>query len=290
MWADIPLTVEILELARAAFGIDTSAEPERLHGGEESAAYRVGEHVIRLSPTWRDDLELEWCYAIATLTSRRVSEAVAPLRTEDGRCVLRVGGRPVTVWPHIDGTWADDEHWAQAAALLARLHRVLGQYSVAPRPAETSPVAETPELDDPDLDRAISQLHDRYPRRHPLHGDCYHGNILVKGGRIAGLVDWDNAFVGPPEEELAWAAWEWSDARDRLDPSQCAEFVDAYRAAGGPAAAIDEATIATVVRARLRWEIGYSRAMRDRGVGSDADYEAESVAAFFALKRFTSPR
>src|SRR5439155_18830149 len=98
--------------------------------------------------------------------------------------------------------------------------------------------------------------------------------------------DWDNAFVGPPEIELAWASWEWSDARDAVDPRECAEFISAYCAAGGPAAAVDEAVIATVVRARLRWELAYGRAMRERGGEVDSEYDAESTEAFFALKRF----
>ena len=126
----------------------------------------------------------------------------------------------------------------------------------------------------------------RYPGRQPLHGDFYHGNLLVAGGKVVGLVDWDNAFVGPPEVELAWASWEWSDARDAVDPRECAEFISIYRDAGGSAAAVDESTIATVVRSRLRWEIAYGRAMRERGVEVDAEYEAGSLAAFFALKRF----
>jgi Ser/Thr protein kinase RdoA (MazF antagonist) len=289
-WADIPLTEEILDAVRKTFGVDVTQAPGRLHGGEESASYRVGGDVIRLSPAWREDAELEWCYAIATMASRKVPEAHAPRRTEEGRCVIRVGDRPVTVWPYAQGAWADDEndsHVAQAAQLLARLHGYLRQFSVGPRPVETSPLAPAPDLDDPDLNARTGKILERYPERQPLHGDFYHGNVLVADGKVTALVDWDNAFVGPPELELAWASWEWSDARDAVDPRECAEFISVYRAVGGPAAAVDESTIATVVRSRLRWEIAYGRAMRERGVEVDADYENESVEAFFTLKRFS---
>src|SRR5581483_11183316 len=204
--------------------------------------------------------------------------------------VVRVGDRPVTVWPYADGAWADDEDDAHAARLLARLHKALRPLRVAPRPVDSSPLEATPDLVDADLDAHIAELLERYTGRQPLHGDFYRGNVLVANGRITGLVDWDNAFVGPPELELAWASWEWSDARDALDPGKCSSFVSAYRAAGGPAAAVDEQTIAIVVRSRLRWEIAYGRAMRERGAEVDTRYETESVDAFFALKRFTSPR
>ena len=293
IWADIPLTSEIVDAAHVAFGIAVDDQPERLHGGEESASYRIGEVVVRLSPLWRNDAELEWCYAVATLASKHLPEALAPRRTDEGRCVIRVGDRPVTVWPYAQGTWSEDEddsHCAQAAQLLARLHKHLGRYSVAPRPVETSPLLAVPDLDDPDLEMRMAEILERYPRRQPLHGDFYHGNILVADGKFVGLVDWDNAFVGPPELELAWASWEWSDARDAVDPRECAEFLSDYHAAGGPAAAVNEATIATVVRSRLRWEIAYGRAMRERGVAVDTEYERESTDIFFRLKRFTSPR
>jgi Ser/Thr protein kinase RdoA (MazF antagonist) len=285
MWADIALTDEILHAAGDAFAIDVTADAERLHGGEESATYRVGDNVIRLSPVWREDAELEWCYAVATLASRRVREAVEPRRTDEGRCVIRVAGRPVTVWPFVAGTWAegnDPQHRRQAAVLLARLHRALASLDVAPRPVESTRVAPTPDLADPDLDATLHELTGH--RATPLHGDFYHGNAIVRDGKIVGLVDWDNAFVGPPEQELAWASWEWSDARRSLDLSACMEFVEWYTDAGGPVAKIDEATIAAFVRGRLRWEIAYNRALAERDAEFDPEYLDDITSAYFVLK------
>jgi Ser/Thr protein kinase RdoA (MazF antagonist) len=290
IWADIPLTDDILEVAEKSFGIDADASPVRLYGGEESASYRLGENVVRIGPTWRTDAELEWCYTIATHASRSVPEALASRRTQEGRCVTRVDDRPVTVWPFVEGVWADKtdpDQRLRAANLLARLHRALRDLRVVARPVDSSPLVATSDLDDADLDGQIAELHQRYRQRQPLHGDFYRGNIIVSGGAFAGLVDWDNAFVGPPEQELAWASWEWSDARQTQDLAPCAEFISAYAGGGGPAGRIDEATLACFVRGRLRWEIAYSRAMRNRGVEVDAEYEAETKEVFFALKRFS---
>jgi aminoglycoside phosphotransferase (APT) family kinase protein len=263
-WADIPLTDAVRVAVATAFGIDADGDAERLHGGEESASHRIGDWVIRIGPDWRAG--------------------------EGGRRVIRVEGRPVTVWPFVPGVWADrddPEHQAQAADLLARLHRTLEGKRTEPRPIDTSPRLDTPDLEDPDLDEWHAAFLAGASARQPLHGDFYRGNILVNDGRITGLVDWDNAFVGPAPQELAWAAWEWTDASDEYDVDLCAPFLSAYEAAGGPAPLPDEVTTAQVVRHRLRWEVGYGRAARARGVEHDADdleYEADIIEAFHELK------
>ncbi len=71
-----------------------------------------------------------------------------------------------------------------------------------------------------------------------LWGDVGLHNILVDGDRITALVDWEAATVGPPARELA-AVWP---AATTL--MEWGEFVGAYRAAGGPAEAVDPRAIA----------------------------------------------
>jgi aminoglycoside phosphotransferase (APT) family kinase protein len=142
----------------------------------------------------------------------------------------------------------------------------------------------TPDLDDPALDALLDEL--SAGRAVPLHGDFYHGNVIVRDEKIAALVDWDEAFTGPPERELAWASWEWSDAREEYDVTHCLEFVSAYASAGGPAGPMDERTIAAFVRARLRWEISYNRALREGDGGFDPEYLDEITEAYHELKRF----
>jgi len=61
--------------------------------------------------------------------------------------------------------------------------------------------------------------------------------MLIDGDRLTALVDWEAATIGPPARELA-AAWPAATALMTWP-----EFVDAYRAAGGPAAANDDRAI-----------------------------------------------
>lgn len=71
-----------------------------------------------------------------------------------------------------------------------------------------------------------------------LQGDVGLHNMLVEGDRLTALVDWEAAAVGPPAREMA-AAWPAATALMTWP-----EFVDAYRAAGGPAEATDERAVA----------------------------------------------
>lgn len=70
-----------------------------------------------------------------------------------------------------------------------------------------------------------------------LQGDVGLHNTLVDGDRITALVDWEAATIGPPSRELA-AAWL---AATSL--STWPQFVEAYRAAGGPPEATDERAV-----------------------------------------------
>ena len=73
---------------------------------------------------------------------------------------------------------------------------------------------------------------------HLLQGDVGLHNMLVDGDRVTALVDWEAATVGPPARELA-AAWPAATAL-----MEWGEFVDAYRAAGGPPEATNERAVA----------------------------------------------
>ncbi|TXL79577.1 phosphotransferase family protein [Vineibacter terrae] len=73
-----------------------------------------------------------------------------------------------------------------------------------------------------------------------VHGDFQPGNILFEQGRLAGVVDWDLAVIGPQGLDIGWYmmiadadAWhpQW---RPHGPPPQ-ADLIQAYRAAGGPA-------------------------------------------------------
>ncbi|MGP3931092.1 phosphotransferase enzyme family protein [Nonomuraea sp. KM88] len=292
IYATTPLTPAIREAVALTWGL--TGEGERLHGGEESAAYRLDGHVIRVGPAGRDPAESEWCHAIARHAAATLREALAPVLTPGGTTVITVEGRPISCWPHVDGAWPDSGAPAQRVAgarLLARLHRSLACCRPGPRPVPAfqesglygDPPHDAAGLDDPQLDRWLAGFHARHPLRHPLHGDFYAGNTLARDGTIVAVLDWDECFVGAPEIDLAAAALEWGD--DLAGPSK--EFVDAYHEAGGTASRLDGESLAQLVRHKLRREYAYFHKAARSGVEhdqDDLDYHRARVELFHRLR------
>jgi Ser/Thr protein kinase RdoA (MazF antagonist) len=288
VFEETPLGTQVLEAVARYWGINAT-QGERLHGGEESSAYRLADHVVRIGPSWRSEAELEWAHAIAVFAARALPEAISPISTTTGVTVLRVDGRLVSVWPFRSGTWPHKfgGYEDQAARLLARLHSALIRIRVPSRPGPGPSFAPAPELEDAELDRWLHEFDRTFNGRHPLHGDFYPGNTLVVAGQIVGLLDWDDTFVGPPERELAWAAWEWGAGLRTMDLNRPLHFIDEYVSAGGPAHRIDEIMLRQLVRERLRREVRYGRSARARGVPHNADdyrYESHQLDAFRALR------
>lgn len=156
--AAIPLTRSMVATIAKRWAVDRAllTDPLRLHGGEESAAYRLGPHVVRVGPRWRTNAEAEWCHRIASAAAQQVSEAIAPRQTVDGVTVVRCDGRPLSLWPFVHGAWGD-EHDAdqrrQAAELLARIHIALrsARTSIPSRPPTTIGWGTADETMDADL-------------------------------------------------------------------------------------------------------------------------------------------
>ncbi|MFC7590833.1 phosphotransferase enzyme family protein [Nonomuraea antimicrobica] len=291
IYVSTPLTPEIRRAAAAAWGVEgkRSACTE-----EESAAYRLGGHVIRIGPEGRTVAESEWCHAVARHAAAALPEAVAPLPAPGGVSVITVAGRPISCWPYVAGSWPGSDVPAvrvAGARLLARLHRALATYDPGPRPVPAfqesglygTPPADAAELADPDLDRWLADFHARDPVRHPLHGDFYTGNVLARDGRLVAVLDWDEALVGPPELELAAAALEWGDDVK----GQREEFVAAYHDAGGTAGLLDSEALAQFVRHKLRREYAYFRKAERAGVRhdeEDLEYHRLRVELFHRLR------
>lgn len=260
----------------------------RLSGGQEAAAFRVGSNVIRIGATWRRDDDLTWCGAVARAASNAVPEAIGPIPTVDGRTVIRIGDRPVTVWPFVDGLPGDDTDEKQrlaAADLLARVHAALSTARPAPAPPRHTPTAPVPELSDPALDGWLAGF--GAGTQQLVHGDFYADNVLVdRRGRIIGLIDWDEASMASAEWELAGAAWEWGLGRDTLDLTAAERFVEHYLAAGGTAGRLDEIALRQLIRQRIRAEVAYDRATASTRLmdAEDIEYQARQLEAFRALR------
>jgi aminoglycoside phosphotransferase (APT) family kinase protein len=86
----------------------------------------------------------------------------------------------------------------------------------------------------------LDHVADAVPATGPclLQGDFGFHNMLVDGGRVTALIDWEGAAVGPPSRELG-AAYN---AVTSLLP--WTDFVEAYLDAGGPPEATDPRAVA----------------------------------------------
>ncbi|WP_131737403.1 phosphotransferase enzyme family protein [Actinomadura roseirufa] len=298
IYVETPLTDRMRRAVRDAWGRDACGPAERLFGGEESAAYRIGDLVVRVGPAWRGDAEIEWCHAVAARAAGGLPEAVAPLRTAAGGTIVRVDGRPLSLWPRVAGGWPDEDRpdvRVQGAELLARLHRALAGYRPPPRPVRSfaeiglyGDATAEPALADPDLDRWLAAFHRDASARQVVHGDYYAGNTLARDGRLVAVLDWDEAFVAAPEFEVASAALEWTDEAGTPDAAAARRrFVADYHRAGGTAGPMDDVTLNQLIRHRLRREAAYFDLAAGRGVRHDEDdvaYHKRRVELFYSLR------
>lgn len=175
----------------------------------------------------------------AAALARRLAVAAASspfLPPLDTRVHAAPDGRRATAWPLVEVADAasDVQPWAAAGALLAELHRV--------RTPADLPRHGWPERLDRALERAPSELRglgvrlaSEARRDEPailLHGDWHLGQL----GRWRGgwrLLDIDDLGSGDPAWDLARPAGFW--ACGLLPDADWHAFLDAYRAAGGPA-------------------------------------------------------
>lgn len=101
------------------------------------------------------------------------------------------------------------------------------------------------------------------------------------------VLDWDEAYLGPPQREAAHAAWEWGDCLAHGNLAGAYEFLDHYAASGGPGSQMDDATVRQLIRQRLWSEIQWAHGAAERGVARDAEdkaYTQAQVEAFWALR------
>jgi aminoglycoside phosphotransferase (APT) family kinase protein len=131
-----------------------------------------------------------------------------------------VFGSPCVVVEFIEGSSGpalDDVPGAisQMARLLAQIHAISPAHadlSFLPRQAEiyAKKLGQRPAWVDESLDegriRDVLEAVWPLPRRNAdalLHGDYWPGNTLWRDGQLVGLIDWEDARVGDPLEDLA---------------------------------------------------------------------------------------
>lgn len=168
------------------------------------------------------------------------------------------GPAPFLVTEFVDGTSAvPDERLTAAldvmAATLARLH-ALPTAGLPPLPERVDPLPELFDyLPDTAANRALREYlagcdDSAYRGEHALlHGDFWPENLLWQGGRLAAILDWEDAALGDPLSDVAscrlelfWkygaaAAERFTDGyarRRRVDPRRLALW-QVYVAAAG---------------------------------------------------------
>lgn len=295
-------------LLAARYTLRSEGSPERLTGGYANDVVRFGEVVVRTSPPGTSEVELAYEHGLIQRLADRVPEVNAPLVGDDGSTFISLDGRLVSVFPFVPGRRGDrrsDRQRESAAEVLARMHAAgLELGPVEPRPGQ-------PSLRDLDwrsnwmwdLDLALSVS--PWPRLQgeweelgafvgslegllfgPIHSDYYPGNVIVRRGRVCGVIDWDYARPDWLAWELARSTWEF--AKDKrthaLRPERAAAFLSAYRAAGGPVPATEEALLIPFMRCVRLEEILHHLTERARNGRWDAWYTRHNWRALELLR------
>lgn len=125
------------------------------------------------------------------------------------------------------------------ADALAALHRIGSEHGLPPMRTFTDPLPDLrtwrPDLFPPGSTPACPPS-EGPPRL--LHGDFWTGNLLWRNGELAGLLDWEDAWLGDPMAELAAAR---CDLHSRFGVGAADRLAEAY------------AALAPLDSARLAW-------------------------------------
>jgi hypothetical protein len=285
------------ELARVVldlFGVSLDDATEGWQG-EESVGWRGssddGDRFVQRFPRWRAADDLAWCDSVATAASTTAPACIHGIRSRDGRVAVPTAEGPVMVFPFVEGShppggWIQE----QAAELLAAMHRgIASAWSGSGRPTaairyQSDDARPTGLLVDADLDRWERSV-DAAGAHLPIHGDFYGGNLIVAQDRVAGVVDWWDAYLAPFEQEVGWATWEFcqNDAGDDLVDDRAETFLQIYNENGGPADVDVPFDPMPWIRRRLRAEAG-SWFADPRSAIEHSDYHEAQIVAFERLR------
>jgi hypothetical protein len=165
-----------------------------LLGGNLNQVVRIGDTVHRPAGPWTPTVHA----LLVHVRARGFTLAPRPLGFDgQGREVLSyLPGQTVGAalpWP--DWVW-EERLLAEVGRATARYHRAVGDF----RPRGVLPWRWGP-----------AQLE---PGQIVCHHDLAPYNVVARGGRLHGIIDWDLIGPGTVRSELAFVAWQWVPLQD----------------------------------------------------------------------------
>jgi Ser/Thr protein kinase RdoA (MazF antagonist) len=169
-------------------------EETRLAGGTLSTVVRIGETVHRPAGSWTSTVHA----LLRHIRTRGFSLAPEPLGFDaDGREVLSYldGSTVGAALPWPEWVWRE-ELLAEVGQATARYHEAVADF----RPSGILP-----------WHWGAAELK---ANEIVCHNDLAPYNVVVGGGRLRGIIDWDLVFPGTIRSELAFVAWQWVPLQD----------------------------------------------------------------------------
>jgi Ser/Thr protein kinase RdoA (MazF antagonist) len=296
---DFPAEELIREVAKR-YGLDLPIVPRRLAGGYANDVFSlVGTGppvVLHLKYPPVDGDSLDWEHRLLARLSGHLPEALAPVAAIDGTTWFWFRERPVWLVPWAPGGPAGPQDRHAVATTLGRLHAWPAEVSdrpnhdrllqlplppLRPLPAALAPWQTAIARARAELTELVSWLErERRPVTGITHNDIFEGNVFVHQGRVTALLDWEEANLDWQVWDLASSLWPFCAEDDRLDEQAMAEFLSAYRAAGGPVPTDEDELIVPLVRAKRVLEV--LRAPTDRD--PQWDYQLANLRAYANLR------
>jgi Ser/Thr protein kinase RdoA (MazF antagonist) len=202
-----------------------------LEGGYQNQVWRAEDVVVRVERASPESLV--WEHAVVAYFAGRLDEVKAPIEPMDGSTFVACDDFLVSVWPYVSGVPARrryEPHAVAVAELVRRLHDAAREWSGPQRPG-ASAVPGT-------------------GARGPIHGDVCRGNVLMRRGRIVGLIDWEESWVDLLDYELANAVWQFccSKREHDFDRRLARSMLEAY------GSDLEPDDLVPLILTRLRYE------------------------------------
>jgi Ser/Thr protein kinase RdoA (MazF antagonist) len=288
----------VREAVISRYGVALPPRFEQVPDGASGTVFRAGEFIVRVEHA---DLEsVRWEHALLRFLAEEIDQVVDPLVALDGSTFYVDGDRIVSVFPFLEGEELRSQEPLfrdELPVLLARVHRR----------AQASPIAEqrpgVPSLRERDWDRndwwdwsivekppplvrAFEELREWVATADlhvcAIHGDFHTGNVLVRDGHVAGIVDWQYARRDWPALELAGMVWDLcSDGESTtLDPALRDQIVGRYVDAGGPG---EPGALVPLMRLESLVSALFSLTRAARGQGWDREFTQMLIATLDGL-------